>query len=89
MLEVLRRQGETVADALLAHLAPGDWQDVNLTGDYLWDSDIGLTPDGFRSLRSAARNPPPAAPPERAPDLVLLTVLSCPFYGVTPIQAEH
>ena len=56
MLEVLRRQGETVADALLAHLAPGDWQDVNLTGDYLWDSDSGLRPDGFRPLRATATN---------------------------------
>ena len=56
MLEVLRRQGETVADALLAHLAPGDWQDVNLTGDYLWDSDSGLGPDGFRPLRATETN---------------------------------
>jgi integrase/recombinase XerD len=26
-------------------------------------------------------------PPDRVPDPVLLTVLSCPFYGVTPITA--
>ena len=49
-----------IPDALLAHLAPVGWQHINLTGDYLWDSDIGLAPDGFRPLRSAARNLPPA-----------------------------
>jgi hypothetical protein len=27
-------------------------------------------------------------PPERVPDPVLLTVLSCPFYGVTPSRRE-
>ena len=56
----LRRGGEMIPDALLAHLAPVGWQHINLTGDYLWDADIGLAPDGFRPLRSAARNLSPA-----------------------------
>jgi TnpA family transposase len=47
----LRRRGEAVPDALLAHLAPLGWQHVNLTGDYLWDASGGLGPDGFRPLR--------------------------------------
>jgi len=59
-LEALRRGGEMIPDALLAHLAPVGWQHINLTGDYLWDSDIGLAPDGFRPLRSAATNLRPA-----------------------------
>jgi hypothetical protein len=84
-LEALRRDGEMIPDALLAHLAPVGWQHINLTGDYLWDSDIGLAPDGFRPLRSAATNLRPATPPERVPDLVLPTVLSRPFYGSWPI----
>ena len=46
-LDVLRRQGETISDALLAHLSPVGWQHINLTGDYLWDADAGLGPDGF------------------------------------------
>ena len=58
-LDVLRR-GETIADALLAHLAPVGWQHINLTGDYLWDADAGLGPDGFRLLRSAAIDLHPA-----------------------------
>ena len=48
--------GELIADALLAHLAPVGWQHINLTGDYLWDSDSGLAPDGFRPLRATATN---------------------------------
>jgi transposase len=58
--DALRRGGEMIPDALLAHLAPVGWQHINLTGDYLWDGDIGLAPDGFRPLRSTARNLPPA-----------------------------
>lgn len=50
-LDALRRHGEAVPDALLAHLAPLGWQHVNLTGDYLWDQGAGLGPDGFRPLR--------------------------------------
>jgi hypothetical protein len=48
--------GEVIADALLAHLAPVGWQHINLTGDYRWDSDSGLGPDGFRPLRATATN---------------------------------
>jgi len=55
-LDVLRRQGEPIADVLLTHLAPVGWQHINLAGDYLWDADAGLGPDGFRLLRLAARD---------------------------------
>ena len=51
-LDVLRRSGEVVPDALLAHLAPVGWQHINLTGDYLWSADTSLDPSGFRILRS-------------------------------------
>ena len=50
-LDASRRRGETVPDALLAHLAPLGWQHINLTGDYLWGADTNLGPDGFRPLR--------------------------------------
>jgi TnpA family transposase len=59
-LDKLRGGGEIVPDPLLAHLAPVGWQHINLTGDYLWDSDSNLGPDGFRSLRTRATNPRPA-----------------------------
>ena len=47
-LDELRRSGEIVPDPLLAHLAPVGWQHINLTGDYLWDSDSNLGPGSFR-----------------------------------------
>ena len=37
-LNDLRCGGETIPEALLAHLAPVGWQHINLTGDYLWDA---------------------------------------------------
>ena len=49
-----------IPEALLAHLAPVGWQHINLTGDYLWDADIGLAPDGFRALRTTATSLRPA-----------------------------
>jgi len=49
-LDVARRRGDLIPDALLAHLAPLGWQHINLTGDYLWGADAGLGPDGFRPL---------------------------------------
>jgi hypothetical protein len=42
------------------HLAPVGWQHINLTGDYLWDADIGLAQDGFRALRTTATSLRPA-----------------------------
>ena len=50
-LDALRRRGETVPNALLAHVAPLGWQHINLTGDYLWGEDGSLGSDGFRLLR--------------------------------------
>ena len=60
-LDALRAQGETLPDALLAHLAPSGWQHINLTGDYLWGADAGLGPDGFRPLRNLNVSPRAAA----------------------------
>ena len=54
-LDELRRRGEIIPDSLLAHLAPVGWQHINLTGDYLWNADANLTPDGFRPLRMPLR----------------------------------
>jgi hypothetical protein len=50
-LDSLRRRGEVVPDALLAHVAPLGWQHINLTGDYLWEEDTAIGPNGFRPLR--------------------------------------
>ena len=43
-LDDLRCGSEMIPEALLAHLAPIGWQHINLTGDYLWDVDVGLAP---------------------------------------------
>lgn len=60
-IQLLRRQGESVPDELLAHLAPVGWQHINLTGDYLWDADASIGPDGFRPLRHVPQQLPAAA----------------------------
>jgi len=44
--------GLLTPDALLAHVAPLGWQHINITGDYLWDADATIGPDGFRPLRA-------------------------------------
>jgi hypothetical protein len=54
-VDALRRSGEEVPDALLAHVAPLGWQHINLTGDYLWGADASPGPDGFFRL---LRRPP-------------------------------
>jgi hypothetical protein len=59
-LDDLRCGSEIIPEALLAHLAPIGWQHINLTGDYLWDVDVGLAPDGFRALRTTATSLRPA-----------------------------
>ena len=59
-LDDLRCGSEMIPEALLAHLAPVGWQHINLTGDYLWDADIRLAPDGFRALRTKATSLRPA-----------------------------
>jgi hypothetical protein len=56
-LDSLRRLGEYVPGELLAHLAPVGWQHINLTGDYLWDADARIGPDGFRPLRTSFAQP--------------------------------
>src|SRR4051794_15552961 len=43
--DALRRRGEAVPNALLAHLAPRGWQHINLTADYLWGADPNPGPD--------------------------------------------
>jgi hypothetical protein len=53
-LDELSRGGDIIPDTLLAHFAPVGWQHINLTGDYLWDADAGLAPDGFHPLRALA-----------------------------------
>ena len=89
-LNDLRCGGEMIPEALLAHLAPVGWQPINLTGDYLWDADIGPRSGRVPSAPHDSNKPSPdGLLPDRVPDPVQLTVLSCPFYGVTPVLTSH
>jgi hypothetical protein len=45
----LRAQDETVADELLAHIAPLGWEHITFNGDYVWPPTP--TKDSFRPLR--------------------------------------
>ena len=40
----------------LAHLSPLDWEHINLTGDYRWDTSPTPGPDEFRPLRTHAHD---------------------------------
>ncbi len=55
--DTLRRRGEVIPDALLAHLAPLRWQHINLTGDNLRGNDGAFGPDGFRQVRGESASP--------------------------------
>jgi TnpA family transposase len=54
-VDAVRRRGEIVPDALLAHLAPIGWQHINFAGDYFWDADNIPGPDGFRYVNCLPR----------------------------------
>lgn len=49
----LKRAGSNIPDPLLKHISPLNWEHINLTGIYTWDSEQHLS-EGFRSLRLAA-----------------------------------
>ena len=59
---------------LLAHLAPVGWQHINLTGDYLWDADAGLAPDG---LPAASHDSNQSSPGSRRLTLIPFPIRSC------------
>lgn len=48
-----RDRGIDVPDTLLAHIAPLGWEQIRLTGDYLW-SEIDKPRERFRPLRTTA-----------------------------------
>ncbi len=50
-IQALREHGIVVADELLQYLSPLGWEHINLTGDYVWHSDLKLKDGEFRQLR--------------------------------------
>ena len=57
---VIRYNAEGLA-GLRDRPKPVGWQHINLTGDYLWDTDASIGPDGFRPLRHVLQQLPVAA----------------------------
>lgn len=49
-IDALRARGERIDPGDLATLSPLGWEHVNITGDYVWEDQIKLDPDGFRPL---------------------------------------
>jgi TnpA family transposase len=46
-LDHLHQAGERFDEQILRHLSPLGWDHINLTGDYVWSSDILRGPDGL------------------------------------------
>ncbi len=49
-MEVVREEGKTVLDELLAHVSPLGWEHIGLTGDYLWREDLVPLSGTYREL---------------------------------------
>jgi hypothetical protein len=47
----LRRQGGTISDDLLRHVAPLGWEHIGLTGDYVWSTADQPPAGTLRALR--------------------------------------
>lgn len=47
----LRRGGEEIAEATVAHIAPLEWEHVNLIGNYHFAPQPGRSLDNLRPLR--------------------------------------
>jgi TnpA family transposase len=49
-VEALRARGALLDTADLTGLSPLGWEHLNITGDYVWEDQPHLDPDGFRPL---------------------------------------
>ncbi len=47
----LRRQGENISEATIAHIAPLGWEHINLIGNYHFAPQSGRSLDNLRPLR--------------------------------------
>jgi TnpA family transposase len=53
IVDHLRSHGETPDIGDLAHLSPLGWEHINLTGDYLWDTEESFGLNQFRPLHNS------------------------------------
>ena len=51
-IDSLKRKGIPFNDQLISHLSPLGWEHINLSGDYVWRTNLKLRLGKYRSLRS-------------------------------------
>lgn len=49
--EALRKRGEEIPEATVAHIAPLGWEHIRFIGDYHFSPQSGRSLDNLRSLR--------------------------------------
>jgi hypothetical protein len=76
--------GEVIADALLAHLARSAGSTSTSPAIISGIPTAASVPTVFGRFARQQQTCARSSLPDRVPDLVRITVLSCPFYGVTP-----
>ncbi|MGS6687339.1 MULTISPECIES: Tn3 family transposase [Enterobacteriaceae] len=51
-IDSLKRKGIPLNEQLISHLSPLGWEHINLSGDYVWRTNLKLEQGKYRSLRS-------------------------------------
>lgn len=51
-IDSLKRKGISLNEQLISHLFPLGWEHINLSGDYVWRTNLKLGQGKYRSLRS-------------------------------------
>ncbi|WP_267284559.1 Tn3 family transposase [Klebsiella pneumoniae] len=54
-IDSLRRKG-SINEQLITHLSPLGWEHINLSGDYVWRTNLKLGQGKYRALRSVNSN---------------------------------
>ncbi|KGB10167.1 tn3 transposase DDE domain protein [Enterobacteriaceae bacterium ATCC 29904] len=55
-IDSLRRKGIPITEQLITHLSPLGWEHINLSGDYVWRTNLKLGKGKYRALRSVNSN---------------------------------
>lgn len=51
-IDSLKRKGIPLNEQLITHLSPLGWEHINLSGDYVWRTNLKLGRGKYRTLRS-------------------------------------
>jgi len=52
VIDSLKRKGIPLNEQLISHPSPLGWEHINLSGDYVWRTNLKLGQGKYRSLRS-------------------------------------